>query len=163
MRFFDNICYYLFRQSSIIPCGEFGKNPIFKEVLQIRNNLAKKIKLLRRKSGLTQAQLADKLEVSPSAVGMYEQGRREPDNHTLSKICQILDSNGDYLLDLEQDGAQKNEIYSVISNFIENLEKQNNLMFNGEPINPTEKKKITSALKVATAVTLSDINPQEKE
>lgn len=135
--------------------------PIFREVLQIKHNLAKKIKELRKKSGLTQAELADKLEISPSAVGMYEQGRREPDNHTLSKICRVLDASGDYVLDLDEASEihkQKSEIYSVISDFIKNLENEENLMFNGEPINQAEKKKITSALKVATAITLSDID-----
>ena len=135
--------------------------PIFREVLQIKHNLAKKIKDLRKKSGLTQAQLADKLEISASAVGMYEQGRREPDSQTLSKICRILDASGDYVLDLDKTAKihkQKSEIYNVISDFIEHLENQENLMFNGEPINQAEKKKITSALKIATAVTLSDID-----
>ena len=128
-------------------------------MLPIIHNLAKKIKQLRKKSGLTQAQLADKLEISPSAVGMYEQGRREPDKETLSKICRILDASGDFILDLANDQQDEHrEIYNIISNFIENLERQNNLMFNGEPINQSEKKKITSALKVATAITLSDIN-----
>ncbi|MDO4200240.1 MAG: helix-turn-helix transcriptional regulator [Clostridia bacterium] len=135
--------------------------PIFREVLHIKHNLARKLKELRKKSGLTQAQLADKLEISASAVGMYEQGRREPDNKTLSKICRILDASGDYVLDLDevsQMHSQKADIYNVISDFIKNLENEKNLMFNGEPINQAEKKKITSALKVATAVTLSDID-----
>lgn len=133
----------------------------------IKIDLGRKIRHLRTKSGLTQAQLADKLNVSASTVGMYEQGRREPDSTTLSKICRTLNASGNYVLDLEKDeknpplknsDPEKNEIYSVISEFIKNLEKQENLMFNGEPINNSEKKKITSALKVAAAVTLSDIN-----
>ena len=135
--------------------------PIFEEVLQIKHNLAKKLKELRKKSGLTQAQLADKLEISASAVGMYEQGRREPDNKTLSKICRILDASGNYILDLnsaEEMHNQKADIYNIISDFIKNLENEENLTFNGEPIDPNEKRKITSALKVATAVTLSDID-----
>lgn len=96
---------------------------------------------------------------------MYEQGRREPDSTTLSKICRTLDASGNYVLDLEentgymQNSRQGNkEIYGVISQFINDLEHQENLMFNGEPINNMEKKKIASALKVAAAVTLSDIN-----
>lgn len=133
----------------------------------IKIDLGRKIRHLRTKSGLTQAQLADKLNISASTVGMYEQGRREPDSTTLSKICRTLNASGNYVLDLEKDeknpplknsDPEKNEIYSVISEFIKNLEKQENLMFNGEPINNSEKKKITSALKVAAAVTLSDIN-----
>ncbi len=92
---------------------------------------------------------------------MYEQGRREPDNFTLAKICRILDASGDYVLNLDEKNKinpEKSEIYSIISDFISDLENQEGLMFNGEPINKNEKRKIASALKVATAVTLSDIN-----
>ncbi len=119
------------------------------------------MKCLRLKAGLTQAQLADKLGVSASTIGMYEQGRREPDNSTLAKICRTLDASGDYVLNLDEENRvnpEKSEIYSIISDFINNLENQEGLMFNGEPINKSEKRKIASALKVATAVTLSDIN-----
>ncbi len=73
----------------------------------------------------------------------------------------MLDASGDYILDLKDDTKPTNEsseIYSVISNFISCLETQEGLMFNGEPINGAEKKRIASALKIATAVTLSDIN-----
>ena len=116
---------------------------------------------MRIKAGLTQAQLADKLGISASTVGMYEQGRREPDNFTLAKICRILDASGDYVLNLDEKNKidpEKSEIYSIISDFISDLENQEGLMFNGEPINTNEKRKIAYALKVATAVTLSDIN-----
>lgn len=109
--------------------------------------------------------MADKLNISASTIGMYEQGRREPDSTTLAKICRTLDASGNYVLDLEENigytqnsGQGKKEIYGVISQFINDLEHQENLMFNGEPINNMEKKKIASALKVAAAVTLSDIN-----
>ena len=37
-----------------------------------------RIAALRRQAGLSQAELAQRIRVSPSAVGMYEQGRREP-------------------------------------------------------------------------------------
>ena len=123
--------------------------------------MGNKLKHLRLKAGLTQAQLARKLGISASTVGMYEQGRREPDNFTLAKICRTLDASGDYILNLDeknQINPEKSEIYSIISDFISTFENQEGLMFNGEPINNREKRKIASALKVATAVTLSDIN-----
>ena len=72
----------------------------------------------------------------------------------------MLNVSGDYILDLKDDRSnemESNEIYSIISNFISCLEKQDDLMFNGVPINNLEKKRIASALKVAAAVTLSDI------
>lgn len=40
--------------------------------------LGKQIESLRRRKGLSQAELARQLHISPSAVGMYEQERREP-------------------------------------------------------------------------------------
>ena len=49
-----------------------------------------KIKQARERVGLTQSQLANKLSISPSAIGMYEQSRREPDYLTLIKMSYIL-------------------------------------------------------------------------
>lgn len=37
-----------------------------------------RIALCRKMHGLSQAELAERLGVSPSAIGMYEQGRRTP-------------------------------------------------------------------------------------
>ena len=51
----------------------------------------KKLKMLRKKAGFTQANLAKKLGISPSSVGMYEQGRREPDSVMLVKIAELFD------------------------------------------------------------------------
>lgn len=40
--------------------------------------LGLQIAFLRKKAGLSQQQLAERLHLSGSAVGMYEQGRRQP-------------------------------------------------------------------------------------
>lgn len=118
---------------------------------------------MRKKSGMTQAELAKKLKIANSTIGMYEQGRRRPDNATLSQLCQILDVSGDYMLNLSDDpefASEKSDVYDIISNFIECLEKQDNLMFNGQPINSKEKEKIISALKTATTLTMSDLDEE---
>lgn len=60
-----------------------------------------KLKKLRENQGLLQKELADKLNISTSTIGMYEQGRREPDNETLKKISQYFNVSIDYLLDNE--------------------------------------------------------------
>ena len=60
--------------------------------------LSARIAFLRRQLGLNQAQLAARLGISPSAVGMYEQGRREPDCKTLCALARALDTTVDYLL-----------------------------------------------------------------
>ena len=53
---------------------------------------------LRIQKGLTQAELSKALQVSASSIGMYEQGRREPDNETLGRIANFFNVTTDYLL-----------------------------------------------------------------
>ena len=57
-----------------------------------------RIAALRRQAGLSQAELAQRIRVSPSAVGMYEQGRREPSADMLVQIARVLGVSVDYLL-----------------------------------------------------------------
>ena len=60
--------------------------------------LGARIAALRREAGLSQAELASRLQVSPSALGMYEQGRREPSADTLVRLSRGLGVATDYLL-----------------------------------------------------------------
>lgn len=60
--------------------------------------LGARIAALRRKAGMSQAQLGEALQVSPSTVGMYEQGRREPAAQTLVKLAEIFQVSTDFLL-----------------------------------------------------------------
>lgn len=60
--------------------------------------LGPRIAALRQLSGMKQAELAEKLGVSTSAVGMYEQGRREPGTQLLVKLAKVFSVTTDYLL-----------------------------------------------------------------
>lgn len=44
------------------------------------------LKKLRKQDGLTQGELAERLQVGRSTVSMWESGQREPDFETLEKI-----------------------------------------------------------------------------
>lgn len=55
-------------------------------------------KKLRQAHGYTQAELADKLGISRSRIGMYETGAREPDFETLEIIADFFNVDTDYLL-----------------------------------------------------------------
>lgn len=46
-------------------------------------NLSDMLSYLRKRTGLSQQELADKLGLTRSAIGMYETGKREPDLETL--------------------------------------------------------------------------------
>lgn len=60
--------------------------------------LGSRIAALRREAGMRQAELASQLKISPSAIGMYEQGRREPSADTLVAMARIFGVTTDYLL-----------------------------------------------------------------
>ena len=68
--------------------------------------LGTRIASLRQGRGMSQADLAKKLHISPSAVGMYEQGRREPSVDTLIALSQIFGVSLDYLLSGQPDSIQ---------------------------------------------------------
>ena len=56
---------------------------------------------LRVAKGLSQAELANLIDVSPSTIGMYEQGRRFPEVNTLMKLADFFNVPIDYLLGRE--------------------------------------------------------------
>ena len=60
--------------------------------------LGERIAALRRSRGMSQAELARRLGISPSAMGMYEQGRREPSVQTLVSLSRELGVSTDFLL-----------------------------------------------------------------
>ena len=60
--------------------------------------LANQIMKLRKKAGISQLQLAKRLNISPSAVGMYEQGRRTPAIDILIRMAILFEVSLDYLV-----------------------------------------------------------------
>ena len=60
--------------------------------------LANQIIVLRKKAGMSQLQLANKLNIGPSAIGMYEQGRRTPSVDLLIDMANLFDVSLDYLI-----------------------------------------------------------------
>lgn len=60
--------------------------------------IAHRICNLRKNHAITQAQLAQALHVSSSAMGMYEQARRTPDLDTLVALSRFFNVSLDYLI-----------------------------------------------------------------
>lgn len=63
------------------------------------------LKILRKKLGYTQAQLAEKLGVKRSLIGAYEEGRAEPKLSTLVNMARLFEISLDQLItaDLSQE------------------------------------------------------------
>lgn len=65
-------------------------------------NFGSILKNLRISRGITQVELAAKLGISRSTVGMYETGGREPDFETMEAIADIFNVDMDYLMGRSQ-------------------------------------------------------------
>lgn len=65
----------------------------------LKNNVAANIADLRRKNGMTQLELADKLKYSDKAVSKWERGESVPDVAVLKSIADLFGVTVDYLLE----------------------------------------------------------------
>lgn len=77
--------YYIFKK---------GVRIIFKE----------RLKLKRKELKLTQSQLGKMIGVSDVTIANYENGKREPNVLMIKKLSKALNTNGDYLLGLDNKG-----------------------------------------------------------
>ena len=59
---------------------------------------AERLKTLRKQVKLTQAQIAEKLNISQQAYASWEHSAKKPTQENLVKIAQILDVSIDYLV-----------------------------------------------------------------
>jgi transcriptional regulator with XRE-family HTH domain len=82
-----------------------------------------RIAALRRQAGMSQAQLARLLRVSPSAVGMYEQGRREPSADVLVELGKIFGVSVDYILTGSPTPQEEQRLRQVLLDRITNADR----------------------------------------
>lgn len=86
--------------------------------------LGARIAVLRRAAGWNQGELAHRLGVSPSAVGMYEQGRREPSAATLVALARLFGVSVDYLLTGAPNPNEQNTALQALENVLEDTQTQ---------------------------------------
>ena len=77
----------------------------------------------RKLQGLTQAQLAEKLNITDRAVSKWETGRSLPDATLMLALCEILGISVNELLSGEKVTMENNQQKNVLSreNFVANL------------------------------------------
>lgn len=59
-----------------------------------------KIRKLRQQNKKTIEQVANAIDISPSALGMYERGMRTPDTKVLLRLSKLFDVELNYFLDI---------------------------------------------------------------
>ena len=87
--------------------------------------LGMRISALRRQKNWSQKELAERMGVRPSTIGMYEQGRREPDCAGLVRLAELFGVTTDYLLTGTaadgRDDAALRALWSIRVNRLNNL------------------------------------------
>lgn len=110
---------------------------------------------LRAEKGMTQGQLAQALKMSPSSIGMYEQGRRKPSYELLEEIADYFNVDMDYLMGRSD---IKNKYQAGIKYDWENDEgeKEYNLMKTNEIIRKRRKELGLTLKQVADELGVSE-------
>ena len=82
--------------------------------------------MYRKESGLTQEQLADKINVTKSRVSNWEQGINRPDADIIGKICRALNVSPSNLLDVHlSDDELTSHEKEVVTAYREKVDVQN--------------------------------------
>ena len=82
--------------------------------------IADKIKILREKRGITQAELANRLGITRSGVNAWEMGISVPSTQYVVTLAKFFEVSTDYLLDLPRtatisvEGLSEREISSLV-------------------------------------------------
>lgn len=112
---------------------------------------SQRLKQLRKKSNMLQKDVANKLGITESAYGYYEQGRREPSNETLKQLANIFGVTTDYLLGITDDPklTEKDEkdIAKRLQNFKEEIENSDGLAFSGDPLSDEAKETLIESIE----------------
>ena len=80
------------------------------------------LKIYRQRAGLTQFELANKIDVSPATISKYEVGSVSPDINTLIYLASIFNVSTDELLGLEENLNKISKPIEYSSDEIELLE-----------------------------------------
>ena len=61
-----------------------------------------KLKQASLEKGMSQKEVAEKLQMSRTGLANYEQGTREPSFDAMRRICKFYDISADYLIGLSE-------------------------------------------------------------
>lgn len=116
--------------------------------------LGERLKQLRSKKELTQAEMAKEIGISQSTYALYETDKRQPDYDKLFSIAQYFAVTTDYLLGVSDDPRPVNPSTNKSASAretrqLEKLLEMDGLTFKGAPLSEDDKNKIKAALEIA--------------
>ncbi|ARW09095.1 helix-turn-helix domain-containing protein [Bacillus atrophaeus] len=97
-------------------------------------SLGKRLKAARKKCGLSQIQVAEKLNISNQVISNYERDFRDPDTKTLKQLSDLYNVSTDYLVGRQTtentNGNSKwNQTFNEV---IQELKEEDTLLFKND-------------------------------
>jgi len=87
--------------------------------------MKERIKAIRKALGVTQQELADRLNIQRGSIASYEVGRISPSNATIALICRELNISEEWLRNGTGDMFILVPIDKEIDSFVANVKKDN--------------------------------------
>lgn len=123
-----------------------------------------RLKYLRTEKNLTQRDLANILDITSGAIGMYESGKRFPNSEILNKIADYFGVSMDYLMGRTDDPYTSTQITKKESDIAKKMRKlreeianEDGLMLDGEILSEETKELLLQLLeKDEIAATLNN-------
>lgn len=99
----------------------------------MKNDIGNRIAYLLNKNGMSQKELAERVNVSMSVISRYISGQREPKANVLANIATVLKTTSDYLLGIENNDFNQPYIKRMLAR-------------NADKMTMEEKKELIEAL-----------------
>jgi len=97
--------------------------------MSFKETVGKRLKLIRQYGDYKQKDLAAKLNIKPSLLSLYEQGKREPSLKFLKNFCDFFDISLSHFFNMDQvekkyiDEDSENKIVRGLNEILEYLER----------------------------------------
>lgn len=118
--------------------------------------LSNRLKELRIERELLQKDIAQELNITSSAYGFYEQGKRTPDADTLNKLSEYFNVSLDYLMGKSDiRNPYKIEKYPDVTDVEEAIKiimEQPGLMLNGELLTDDDKIILANSIQMGLRI-----------
>jgi transcriptional regulator with XRE-family HTH domain len=117
-----------------------------------------KISTLRKKRNMTQEDLAKEMNISKSAISMYEIDRRNPDPDMLKKFASFFDVSIDYLLDMPDSENNIQQISEAVKDdpelheFWDMLKEREDLQILFKQTKKLDSKGIQQIIRIVKAI-----------
>lgn len=127
--------------------------------------LQDRLRELRKSNKYSQEDIANKLNISTSAYGFYEQGKSIPNANTLLFLANLYNVTTDYLLGRSDNPKltqeEEKDVYKKFEELKDSLENTDDLMFCGEILDDETRELLLSSLK--NTILTSKIIAKERE